>query len=395
MSSARRSTTLRLRARTDTFGRPAAALLSILLAAGIADSAAAAPPTRSEGEGDQTKIAEQATEEAGERAAKQQANQAVRARQRKQADASRIPRMHSPTVQVRESESKAPVVGWSASLSEPEFADHRRRIPAVPVPPPFAASLKVGERFVFDVYFAGNPAGLAEAGVVEYKPDPRGEPPQGSGQIRIEGRASTSGVVSLLASMEDRMVTWVDATTGTVISNVNYLDRSGLGTKYKHRITTTEFEGRGYVRVIDTKDDKTTKLTRHLPRDTFDPLSAMAWVRSLDLDEGEKVEAHVLDGKVLLKVEVIGRGPAKLDPMPSVATGLGVKPEDVRLLEGTLSWVDRYGVIREDQRKYTFRAYITSDERRLLLSIETDMWLGVLRLILNRYDPPYEDQPGD
>jgi hypothetical protein len=98
--------------------------------------------------------------------------------------------------------------------------------------------------------------------------------------------------------------------------------------------------------------------------------------------------AHVLDGKVLLKVEVIGRGRAKLDPMPSVAQGLGVKADDVVLLEGTLSRVDHYGVVRDDKRKYTFRAYMTQDQRRLLLAIETDMWLGVLRLVLNRYDPP-------
>ena len=79
--------------------------------------------------------------------------------------------------------------------------------------------------------------------------------------------------------------------------------------------------------------------------------------------------------------------------MPSVAQGLGVKPDDVVLLEGTLSRVDHYGVVREDKRKYTFRAYMTQDERRLLLAIETDMWLGVLKLVLNRYDPPHQPAP--
>jgi hypothetical protein len=286
------------------------------------------------------------------------------------------------------------VVGWSAALDEPEFPDRRRRLPATDVPPSYVHSLRIGERFVFDVYFAGNPAGLAEAAVLEYQADPRGEPPQGSGKIRIEGRAVTSGVVSLLSSMEDIMTTWVDAGTGAPMSSVNLIDRSGLGTsKYKKRTTTTEFEGRGYIRVIDTKDTKTTKMTRHVPRDTLDPMSAMAWVRALDLGEGERISAHVLDGKVLLRLDVVGRGPAKLDPLPSVAVGLGVKPEDVRLLEGTLSWVDRHGVIREDQRTYQFRAYTTQDERRLLLAIETDMWLGVLKLVLNRYDPPISNEP--
>ncbi|NVB40237.1 DUF3108 domain-containing protein [Pseudenhygromyxa sp. WMMC2535] len=366
--------------------------LGLALAAVIPLSAGASAP-KPNGPGskrDQTQITRQATAEARERASMRRAGeQSGEPIARRQSDASRLPRMRSPTVQVAGGDQDAAVVGWSAALDEPAFNDRRRRLPQTPVPAPYADKVRVGERFVFDVFFAGNPAGLAEAGVVEYVADPRGEAPQGSGLLTIEGRAVTSGVVSLLTSMEDRMTTQIDAGTGAVVSNVNVIDRSGLGTsKYKRRITETEFEGRGAIRITDAKDEKTTKVTFQVPRDTFDPLSAMAWVRSLDLDEGDRIQAHVLDGKVLLKVEVVGRGQGKLDPMPSVAQGLGVEQEDVRLLEGTLSRVDRWGVVREDKRKYSFRAYVTKDERRLLLAIETDMWLGVLRLVLNRYDPP-------
>ncbi len=372
-------------------GRSSITLVALTLAlvgAGFRADAAPSP------EADQTQITVQTTAEARERSTGEVSEQAPRARQPKQRDASRIPRMSSPTVQLREQPNLDPVVGWAAALDEPEFSDRRRRMPANAVPPSYVHSLRIGERFVFDVSIAGNPAGLAEAGVVEYLPDPRGEPPQGSGMIRIDARAVTSGVVSLLSSMEDTMSTWVDAGTGAPVSSVNTIDRSGMGTsKYKKRTTTTEFEGRGYIRVIDTKDEtKTTKMTRQVPRDTLDPMSAMAWVRALDLADGERVSAHVLDGKVLLRLDVVGRGAAKLDPLPSVAVGLGVKPEDVRMVEGTLSWVDRHGVIRTDQRTYQFRAYTTQDERRLLLAIETDMWLGVLKLVLNRYDPPSSNE---
>ncbi|MCA9682307.1 MAG: DUF3108 domain-containing protein [Myxococcales bacterium] len=363
--------------------------LAVLLVAPVA-GASAPKPNGTGPKRDQTEIARQTTEEARERAAQRRVgDESLKPRQRRQSDASRVPRMSSPTVQVVDQPRAPAVLGWSAALDKPNFADRRRRLPQAPVPPPYAHAIHVGERFVFDVFFAGNPAGLAEAGVVEYQADPRGDAPQGSGQYRIEGRAVTSGVVSLLTSMEDRMATMVDAGTGAVVSSVNTIDRSGLGTsKYKKRVTETDFEGRGYIRITDAQDARTTKMTRAVPRDTFDPLSAMAWVRSLDLAEGERATAHVLDGKTLMKVEVIGRGRAKLDPMPSVAQGLGVKAEDVVLLEGTLSRVDRYGVVREDKRKYSFRAYVTQDDRRLLLAIETDMWLGVLRLVLNRYDPP-------
>ena len=340
---------------------------------------------------DQTQIARQSREEARQRAAQRVNTDERSLRHSSRDDASRIPRTTSPTVQATPQPSREPVVGWGAALAEPAFSDRRRRLPLAPIPAPYTQALHVGERFVFDVYFAGNPAGLAEAGVVEYVADPRGEPPQGSGKFLLEGRAVTSGVISLLSSMEDQLSCWVDADSGAVITSVNILDRSGFGTagKFKKRVTETDFEGRGHIRIVDAKDAKATKITRQVPRDTFDPLSAMAWVRSLDLDDGETVSAHVLDGKALLKVEVRGRGRAKLDPLPSVAQGLGVRPDEVYLLEGTLSRVDRYGVAHEDTRKYSFRAYVTRDERRLLLAIETDMWLGVLKLVLNRYDPPH------
>lgn len=366
--------------------RATSAAAAVLVSGLISGLASAAPPAR-----DQTQIARQAREEARQQTARGTTDERPRRRSSRD-DASRIPRMASPTVQATPKPSRQPVVGWSAALAEPEFNDRRRRQPLTPIPPSYTQELRVGERFVFDVYFAGNPAGLAEAGVVEYVADPRGEAPQGSGRYHIEGRAVTSGVISLLQSLEDRLITWVDAESGAVITSVNILDRSGFGTagKFKKRVTATDFEGRGHIRIVDAKDAKTTTITRQVPRDTFDALSAMAWVRSLDLGDGEMVSAHVLDGKALLKVEVRGRGPATLDPLPSVALGLGVRPEDVYLLEGTLSRVDRYGVVRDDTRKYSFRAYLTRDERRLLLAIETDMWLGVLKLVLNRYDPPQD-----
>ena len=357
----------------------------VVLAGGSTRSAWAAPGKR-----DQVEIARQSREEARQHAERSGNTDEGPRRHSVRGDASRVPRMFSPTVQAPPKPSREPVVGWSAALDEPEFNDRRRRLPPAAVPPSYASALHVGERFVFDVFFAGNPAGLAEAAVVEYVADGRGEAPQGSGKYRLEGRAVTSGVIALLSTMEDRITTWVDSGTGAVVQTINVLDRSGLGTsgKYKKRVTETDFEGRGYIRIVDARDEKTTKRTQQVPRDTFDALSAMAWVRSLDLGEGDIAVAHVLDGTVLLKVEVVGRGHVRLDPLPSIAQGLGVKPGDVIMLEGTLSRVDRYGIVREDKRKYTFRAYMTQDDRRLLLAIETDMWLGVLRLVLNRYDPP-------
>jgi hypothetical protein len=258
----------------------------------------------------------------------------------------------------------------------------------VPLPAPFGPTLHQGERFVFDVTFAGNPAGLAEAWVEAVVPDPRGEPPLGSPTVRLEGKATTSGVVSLLATVTDHMVSMVDAQTGAPLENVNVVRRAGLMAPYKLRTTTLEFEGRGRVRVLDDKDGKKKQSTKQVPRDTLDPLGAMAWVRAQDLAAGERAVAHVLDGNVLLRVEVVGRGPSTPAAMPSIAAGLGIGADDVHLIEGTATRVDRYDVPLPERRPYKFRAWVSNDGRGILLALDTDMWLGVLRLVLARYDGP-------
>jgi hypothetical protein len=241
---------------------------------------------------------------------------------------------------------------------------------------------------VFDVYFAGNPAGLAEAWVESVEADPRGDPPHGSPIVRLDGKATTSGVVSVLATVTDHMYSLVDGDTGASIKNVNLVTRAGLMAEYKKRVTTIDFEGRGHIRIVDDKDGKVRKKTTHVPTDTLDPLGAMAWVRSLDLGKGESAVVHALDGKILLRVEVVGRGPDMPDPIPSIAAGLGIRKGDVNLIEGTATRVDRYDVPVPDKRPYTFRAWVSNDGRGILLALESDMWLGVIRLVLSKYDAP-------
>src|SRR5690606_20583518 len=159
--------------------------------------------------------------------------------------------------------------------------------------------------------------------------------------------------------------TWVDRRTGASVKNQLDLHRSGLGAAYKHRVTTTRYDGRGRVEIVDDIDGKVRKFLRNLPADTLDDLAIMAWVRSLALNEGERAVAHVLDGKVLMRMEVVGRGNQALDPMPGIVTALGVEREDIQLLEGTLTRVDEWDIPLEGKRVYQFRAWVTSDPRRL------------------------------
>ncbi len=305
-------------------------------------------------------------------------------------DRSRLPRLEPASV-VHEVTPRGtpPLIGASGALADPPFVDHNQRTPWVPRPASFGHTLKPGERFKYDVYFGGNPTGIAEAAVVLREPGPLGTPDR----IRLEGSARTSGVVSLLTTLTYDMASYVDATTGGPLLTGAITKRDGMAATYKRRETTSTFHGRGYVEIADDKDGKVTTSRKRLPVDTFDPMSVMAWVRSLDLEPGGKAKAYGLDGGTLLRVDITSRGPLRLNDMPSIGTALGIAPDQVVAYDGAITRVDRYGAAIPGKKVYKMRVWVSSEGRRIPLMIESDLWLGVVRLILTQYDPPVESAP--
>src|SRR5690606_7932129 len=112
--------------------------------------------------------------------------------------------------------------------------------------------------------------------------------------------------------------------------------------KYKQRITEQSYRGRGFVKIVDTKDGSAKTKTKPTPLDTFDPLSAMAWVRSLELEPGERAKAHAVDGTTLLRIEIESKGNKPMKDVPSIVHALELRPEDLLMIEGTLTHVDAY-----------------------------------------------------
>src|SRR5690606_23025554 len=64
---------------------------------------------------------------------------------------------------------------------------------------------------------------------------------------------------------------------------------------------------------------------------------------SLELAPGEKVKAYGLDGTTLLRVDITGRGPTRMEAMPPIGTSLGIAPDQVQQLDGVVTRVDRHG----------------------------------------------------
>lgn len=305
-------------------------------------------------------------------------------------DASRLPRVEPPSaVHFADPRGLPALVGRSGELARPPFVDRTRRAPHSPRPAAFGATLLPGEHFKFDIYFGGNPTGIAEAGVVAREPGPFGSPDR----VRLEGSARTSGVVALLTTLVYDMAAVVDAETGAPIETGSITRREGLSSTYRRREITSTYFGRGFVEIVDKKDERVSTTRKRLPVETFDPLSIMAWVRSLELKPGEKAKAYGLDGTVLLRVDITGRGPARPDTMPPIAASLGISPDQVNQLDGVITRVDRYGAAIPGKKAYKLRVWVSSDGRRIPLLLESDIWLGVVRLILTQYDPPRSPSP--
>lgn len=305
-------------------------------------------------------------------------------------DGSKVPRGSGATVhRIPIDDVRSPLVGWAAAADAFDDVDRRRRPIAVEPPADWAGHLAVGETFKYDLHFAGNPAGNIEARVDALVPDPRGAPPRGAPMLRLQAKAVSAGVFGMLATVTDEMESLIDARTGASVSNSNHVTRGGLMAPYRDRRTQTDYEGRGYVRISDVKDDDAPKRKNSLvPEDTLDPLALMAWARFLDLEDGERAVVHTLDVRALLRVEVVGRGRKAPDDLPSLVTALGIAKTDISMIEGTLTRVDRHDQPIPDKRPFTFRAYISADGRGIPLVMETDIWVGVFRLSLAGYDPP-------
>jgi len=301
-------------------------------------------------------------------------------------DASRLPRLEPPGVVRGPSPGRSPLLGWSGALAEPSFVDRTHRVPWVPRPAAFGGTMRPGEHFKFDVYFGGNPTGIAEASVIARESGANGTPDV----IRLEGSARTSGVAALLTTLVYDMAAILDAETGAPLQTGAITKREGMASTYKRRETVATFFGRGFVEIADDKDGKTAVARKRLPTDTFDPLSVMAWVRSLDLEPGAKAKAHALDGNVLLRVDITALGPTRTSAMPPLAAALGISQDQVVAYDGVITRVDRFGAAIPGKKAYKMRVWVSSEGRRIPLMIESDLWLGVVRLILTQYDPPHD-----
>lgn len=307
-------------------------------------------------------------------------------------DGSKLPKVSDPPIQTRSTSQdriiqpkKAILLGWSGEFLDPPVNDRRRRPAFSERPSDIGASIRPGERFRYDVLFSGNSAGQAEVHIVAQEPGPWGSPDQ----VLLQAFATTSGVVALLASFTYNIDSYVDAKTGLPIHSQAWVIRDGFSTTYKKRQIITNFLGSGgYAELSEQKDEKRNQQTKQMPVGTYDALSIMAWVRSLKLAKGEQARAYALDGFSLLRVDIVSQGRSRPSSVPAIAPALGIDVHQLEELTGTITPVDRYGHPIPGKRVHTMRAWISDDEKRIPLVLESNVWVGMIRLMLSQYDPP-------
>lgn len=364
-----------------------AVTVAIAAACILSPTAGAAPPKKQK---TKSALVSEASREANVRAqrSKRRARQ-ERAVRSTAHDAVRVPNTGSPSVHKQRPAYPISVAGWSATLDRAPYDDRRRRGPTTSPVAPWTNVLHPGLKFRFDLYFSGNPTGNVEASVAARVPATGPGAARGLGDtIELRAHANTSGVLGMFATVEDDMTSFVDARSGASVFMNNIVRRSGLMTPYKLRVTDTHFEGRGFARVVDQKDERRRQVARHLPERTLDPLSLIAWVRALELEPNERAVAHTLDVTALLRVDIVSRGRKPPTQLPSLASALGIDRDALELLEGTMTRVNRFGEPVKGKEPYTFRAWVSTDSRRIPVIMETNIWVGTLRLVLAGYDPP-------
>jgi hypothetical protein len=71
-----------------------------------------------------------------------------------------------------------------------------------------------------------------------------------------------------------------------------------------------------------------------------------------------------------------------------MAAALGLRPDDAIRIEGSITRVDEHGAAIPGKKAFTLRAWLSADERRIPLVMESDLWVGSIRLVISGYDPP-------
>ncbi len=215
---------------------------------------------------------------------------------------------------------------------------------------PAAFAFRVPEKLVYDLTWGGIKTGAATLEIENL-----------DGLVRIVSTAQSAAWISLLYTVDDRIE--------SVLSR--YPQHSSLGNPRHYRVRIREgryrrnkeiiFEsGKNKALYIDHLKGEKKDIVTH--ENTFDPLSSLYFIRTLDVVPGKSVYIYVVDGKKLSNVEV------RVLRRERITTKLG--DFDTIVIQPLLK---SEGIFN---RRGDMYIWLTDDEKRIPVKLQTKVALG-------------------
>jgi len=219
-----------------------------------------------------------------------------------------------------------------------------------------ASALTIPERLEYDLTWMGILAGKATLEVEDTGPD-----------ILFKSRAVSSPMVSVFYKVEDTAVSSLKKGRHRTLPGIlyNYRVRQSEGRHRKDREVIFELK-RKKATHIDHLENKRQEY--EIGKNTMDALTCFFHVRFLSLEIGKPVYARIFDNKKYYRMEVqVLRREEITTPLGSFKTIL-IKP--ILLTEGLF------------QRKGDVLIWLTDDEKRLPVLLETKVKIGSIKATL-------------
>jgi len=192
----------------------------------------------------------------------------------------------------------------------------------------------------------------------------------------LRGQFATSGIASLFENRSSDETTWIDLATGRLLRYRSHAIDGGA------RSTVEASFAPGVVRVVDRSRGRTTRRWQRVPGDGA-PLNMYAALLAL------RTWPERATGAVTLSVWArsrLWRATVKTPGAVMLNTALGRLR--AHRIDGVAWRVRRDGSADPDAQPRRFRLYVSADQRRLPLLVETDSRFGLVRAELVVYRAP-------
>jgi hypothetical protein len=219
-----------------------------------------------------------------------------------------------------------------------------------------AYALKIQERLEYDLTWMGILAGKATLEVADT-----------GHNILFKSRAISSPVVSVFYKVEDTAVSSLRKARHKTLPGIlyNYRVKQSEGRHRKDREVIFDLK-KGKATHIDHLENKREEF--EIGKNTMDALTCFFYVRFLPLEVGKPVYAQIFDNKKYYRLEVqVLKREEIITPLGAFNTIL-IKP--ILLTEGLF------------QRKGDVLIWLTDDERRLPVLLQTKVKIGSIKATL-------------